>query len=262
MSETSITPASSTIRDHTPATPRLIQFTFSPWSERARWALDHCNVAWQRDEYISTLSTLRVRLATRRFTGKLTVPILMADDTVLTDSWDIARYANTHRQPDRTNLFPEQHKDSIAAWNRKSEEILGTLRIDLLHRMKSDHAAQIESLPDSIPASIKPHARFAGNFACSVLLKKYQDRYAGRAQVEDHLNSLREALAEQGGDYLTGQFSYADIVMCTALQAVTPVDHQRWPIKPAQRQCATDPELSTAYGDLLAWRDRIYHKHR
>lgn len=262
MNETSITPASSNVREHTPTTPRLIQFTFSPWSERARWALDHCSVAWQRDEYISTLSTLRVRLATRRFTGKLTVPILIAGDVILTDSWDIARYANTQRQPDRTNLFPEQHTDHITAWNRKSEEILGTLRIDLLHRMKSDHAAQVESLPDAIPASLKPHARFAGRFACSVLLKKYQDRYTGRAQVEAHLNSLRDALAEQGGDYLLGQFSYADIVMCTALQAVTPVDSDLWPILPAQRRCATDPELSAAYSDLLAWRDRIYQRHR
>jgi len=34
------------------------------------------------------------------------------------------------------------------------------------------------------------------------------------------------------------------------------------PIRPALRRAFKDPELSAEFGDLVAWRDRIYRKYR
>jgi glutathione S-transferase len=46
------------------------------------------------------------------------------------------------------------------------------------------------------------------------------------------------------------------------LQGVVPVSDAYLPIGAATRQAFTQTELGAAYGDLIAWRDGIYARHR
>ena len=74
------------------------------------------------------------------------------------------------------------------------------------------------------------------------------------------LAELRAGLA--GGDHLLGRFTYADIVMATLLQGIAPVADRYIPLGPATRAAWTQPELLRDNADLVAWRDRLYERHR
>jgi glutathione S-transferase len=79
--------------------------------------------------------------------------------------------------------------------------------------------------------------------------------------MERALEELREGLA--GGDYLVAdQLTYADIAMATSLQFVAPVDERYIRLGRASRKAWSEPALSARYADLVAWRDRLYERHR
>ena len=70
---------------------RLITISISHYSEKARWALDHCNVPYE--EEVHTLGGHR--LATRKLGGK-TVPALSSGSCALLDSTPIAMWADAN----------------------------------------------------------------------------------------------------------------------------------------------------------------------
>ena len=71
---------------------------------------------------------------------------------------------------------------------------------------------------------------------------------------------LRAAL--DGREHLLDAFSFADITMATSLQFILPVDDRYIALGPATRDAWTHPTLASEYADLLAWRDRLYARHR
>ncbi len=62
--------------------------------------------------------------------------------------------------------------------------------------------------------------------------------------------------------HLLGSFSYADIVMATLLQGVSPVADRFLALGPATRAAWTREGLAREYADLLEWRDRLYEAKR
>ncbi|MCG8313571.1 MAG: glutathione S-transferase N-terminal domain-containing protein [Pseudomonadales bacterium] len=245
------------------ALPNFIQLPVSPWSEKARWALDHSHVAYESIEYIPTISTLAVRWQTKRFTSKLTIPILINGNDSFSDSWDIARYADLQRAEGIESLFPHDDLEAIEAWNAKSEEILGTLRLGALEQMKQNRQTQINALPDFFPHALRPYLWPVSWLAIQTLSQKYQKEGSHPMDVvEQHLQSLRNSLEKSGNDYILGSFSYADIVMCCSLQMVAPVADEFLVMDAQIREDWSNPQLKEAYQDLVEWRDRIYKKHR
>jgi len=75
------------------------------------------------------------------------------------------------------------------------------------------------------------------------------------------LQTLREAIQPRR-PYLLGLFSYADIVMASSLQAISPVADEYLRLGPATRRVWTCEPLASEFSDLCAWRDEIYAKHR
>jgi glutathione S-transferase len=51
-------------------------------------------------------------------------------------------------------------------------------------------------------------------------------------------------------------------VVSGVLQAVVPVAHEFIRLGPASREAWTNPRLAADYADLVAWRDRLYARHR
>jgi glutathione S-transferase len=45
---------------------KLVALHYSPWSEKARWALDHHGVAYRYEEYKILLGEPKLRLATKK----------------------------------------------------------------------------------------------------------------------------------------------------------------------------------------------------
>ena len=56
--------------------PELVSLSYSPWSEKARWALDHHGIEYRNIAYTPMLGVPRLRMRLRAMRAKITVPIL------------------------------------------------------------------------------------------------------------------------------------------------------------------------------------------
>ena len=74
----------------------LYEIPFSPWSEKARWALQLCGVPYVSRAYQPLISELKLRRMLKRWGGKVTVPVLRDGALVIDGSYEIARYADAH----------------------------------------------------------------------------------------------------------------------------------------------------------------------
>jgi glutathione S-transferase len=229
----------------------------SPWSLKARCALRLCEVPVREHVYIPLIGEPALRLRMARFSGRVTVPVLFTHEGVLSDSFDIAQYAERVGHP--YGLFPVGELEAIRAWNDASERLLRAGRVCSMLRVLDEPEAALESLP-------RAAGRIMGARAARTTVLAFNAKYGirqgseleatARARVE--LDTLRAALAD-GRSYLLGEFSYADVTMALGLQLVQPLSGS--PMGPASMRAATHLELAQAYPDVLAWRDRVHAAH-
>lgn len=241
----------------------LIGLHYSPWSEKARWALQHHHVPYKYREHLILFGMPELWVKTGRL-GDLTVPILVGDGVKLFDSFDIAQYAEAHG--DGAKLFPASEKEAIARYNALSEKALDASRALLLPKIAASPAAAIEHLPSFIPGPLRKMSAPLVKVGLGYIARgfkaraKTNDEHA--AALKKCLEEFRAELKKAGGKYLLGTFSYADIAMATALQYVSAVSDEHLKLRPATRQCWTDHALKKEFADLVEWRDRIYKEHR
>ncbi|MGB1014758.1 MAG: glutathione S-transferase family protein, partial [Nannocystaceae bacterium] len=119
--------------------PILYSLYFSPWSLKARWALDHHGVEYEQREYLPVIGEPLMRLRLRNFTAKITVPILFGTGAPLTDSFAIARYAETIGSGPK--LFPPGRGRDIEAWNQRGETALAAGRLLSMAEILNDPEA-------------------------------------------------------------------------------------------------------------------------
>lgn len=241
---------------------RLVVLPVSPYSERARWALDHHRLAYETVTHVPYLGERRLRKLVGPDKPKATVPVLLTGEATLTDSWDIARFAD--RTGSGTKLIPAEREAEIRDWNVRADDTMARARGLVVAGMMGSRAALDESHPPTMPRFVRPLARPVARRAMRWFARKHgvnpADQAGPRAAVRALLVELRSALG--GRPYLTGSFSYADIVMASALQGVSPVADEYIPLGPATRAVWTQPELAAEFSDLVAWRDRLYERHR
>jgi glutathione S-transferase len=246
--------------------PELLALPFSPWSERARWALDVRNVPYDYRRYQPIVGEPALRVKLRRVRGPVTVPVFTTDDgVVLSDSTDIARWANA--RGDGPALFPSEHDAAIAHFVALSDRALRASRLLALARMLDDPEALTEVVPRELQRIPRLASRIGG-LAIRRTFRKYGGRDftvdARRREVMSVLDELRATLGARRDAEprtLLGTFTYADI---TASQAVVAARPPSFGLKlaPASRRCWTDAELAKSYGDLAAWRDALYDRYR
>jgi glutathione S-transferase len=241
---------------------RLIALHISPWSEKARWALDHHRVRYTVEHYMPMLGEPLLRLRTGRLTGPIGVPVLLDGDGAIFDSFAIARHAE--RNGSGAPLFPTAHLAEITRWNDRSNDALTAGRISVMTRMSTDREAQAEALPSFVPGALRPALAGTSQLIVRYLVSKYsisRDLEGAEAKVAVVLDELRAAL--DGRAYLLdGELTYADIAAAVTLQMVRPVRDAFLRLGPATRACWTTTSLEKRYPDLLEWRDQLYDKHR
>lgn len=240
----------------------LLAISYSPWSEKARWALDFQGIEYRTREYIPMISEPKLRVRLKKWQGSVTVPILFADSDTIGDSLQIAEYADrVGGQPGQ--LFPKQHLDEILGWNESSERAMRAGRALISDRVLSSPEAKKEALPNML--------RSAGSFASPVTnlaVGFFRRKYEIRGPLADQsellcrcLSKLSDALESR--DYLLASgFSYADIAMSTTLQFVMPVSDEFLRLGAATREAWKDAKLAEKFGHLVRWRDQLYEKHR
>lgn len=229
----------------------LVGESFSPWTKKARWALEQCALPYKYQEYTPTLSEPGLRWRMRQWTGSISVPVLFADGTILRGSWNIAQFANQTAGDNRLGNFEEYDY-----WNTLSEAALAQGRTNLVRRIVKNDKALEEALPAFVPTALRQPLRFLARDAVSRLDRKYAHLVEPTA-LYDALAATREALAKSDGDYLSGAFSYADISMATVLEVISPIAEHTPPLGAATQQCWVDDALAAEFADLLEWRDRL-----
>src|SRR5262245_24245928 len=109
------------------AMDRLIGIPNSPWTEKARWALDHHKVPYLFRESLICFGLPLWRLRAGRYRGRRSVPVYRGQSGVLTDSFDIARFAESGGGG--APLFPAGRDEEVDAWNRESETAMASGRV-------------------------------------------------------------------------------------------------------------------------------------
>ncbi len=243
---------------------KLVVLKTSPWSERAKWALDHHGLVYETVQHTPFLGELRLRrLAGGGGKKRVTTPVLVNGDRVFGDSWDIALYAD--REGKGTPLVLLERESEIRRWNDIANEAMGASRTLLVPRLLESGPALDTTLPPFLPRWMRPALRPVTRYATRWFSRKYElhlaDEAAQLSKIRGALEELRRALSKSS-PYLLGTFSYADVVMAIVLQGVVPVADRYFPLEPAMRAAWTRGDLATEFSDLLAWRDLVYDRHR
>ena len=243
-------------------TPTLVVLHVSPWSERAKWALDHHGIAYRLVQHAPFLGERKLRRIVGRREGPVTVPVLVDGERMLSESWDIAMHAD--RVGTGASLIPADREPQIHEWVAVADATSSAGRAIVVSALLRSPAALDESVPPPAPTWIRPLFRPFTRFGTRWFARKYgldiDDTSAAESKVRAGLDRLREGL--RGKDHLLGDFSYADVAMATVLQGIRPVADEYLPLGPATRETWTKPQLAADYEDLLQWRDSLYTRHR
>lgn len=227
--------------------PLLVHISYSPWSLKARLALDLAGLAHERREYLSVVHEPWLRARTGRWTGKVTIPVMITPRGSLDDSLSIAAAVLKD-----TPLWPDDQ--AVRAWDAWSESLLSLGRLHTTHAVADDAEALRASLP-GFARKLGPVGMLVGRAGVSYLLAKYPQ------QVDDLVGEMAPLLAQlddalDGRRFLVGdRLSYADVSAAVGLSFVQAPMALR--LEAASRRHWQVPALADAHPGLLRWRDRV-----
>jgi len=246
----------------------LYGLNVSPWTERARWALDHHAITYTYHEHVPMLGEVLLRRKAG-VKGKASVPLFHDGESAVMGSFEIAKHAEKVGRG--APLFPRDRDAEVAHFNDIAERMTNVGRAWLMKRMMESHEAQKESLPPFMPGAIRGLLASSSKMALKFLMKKHSVPENVDAEVErmliPALDEIRETLGKDtekkngGPSYLLGSsFSFADVAIAASLQVLRP--RAKSNLGPATKEAWTNDRAAKAYEDLLEWRDAIYAKHR
>lgn len=243
-------------------TARLITIPFSHYCEKARWALERCNVKYEEDGHLPLFHYL----ANRRAGASRTVPVVVDGDHLITDSSDIVAWADA-RKPG--TLIPTGEKRTFAlGLEDQFDRQLGpaTRRwayFHLLPRTDLDHVITRGVPPWQVLA-----LKITRPLAVGLLKRGLRIDAAGaersRQKIDETFADVALRIAD-GRRYLTGErFTIADLTFAAlASPILLPREHPFGLPQPEEFPAA-------AREQLLAWRAspagafglRLYAEHR
>jgi glutathione S-transferase len=240
----------------------LIGMYFSPWTERARWALDYHKLLYRYIEYTTLLGQPLLRLKTGKMFSKVSVPLLITSSQRLNDSFDIAKFSDVDSR--NSSLVPAPHVDEIKEWTDSAELALCSARIRATRRISASVEALADRLPGYTPGFLRKALAPMAYVATQYILRKYRLENDGNEQLlrnmDDFFDNAAKAL--NGRQCVFETFSFADIVIATSLQALVPVADRYIYLGAPSRKCMCEPDLATKYSSLVKWRDVVYEQYR
>jgi glutathione S-transferase len=208
------------------STPRrLLTIPISHYCEKARWALQRARLEYVEKRHIQGVH----RVVVKRAGGRATVPVLLCDEGVITESEHIIRYADRQLEPDQ-RLFPEEpglrdEVESLCRWldrglGQDGRRLMYAYMLpqrDLMLRFNNQGVPKWESL-----AMKRFYRRFSewGNRELEIhSASVFEDEMAVRRSFD----VIAERLAD-GRRYLCGdRFTAADLTFaCLASSVILP----------------------------------------
>ena len=235
---------------------------YSPWSEKARWAMDAHGARYREKIYVPMVDTPWLRLKSKRYLERLTIPLLITPDGSYMDSFDIARWS-VGANPEAT-LIPEHAREQIEGWNIRSERMLAAGRALTTQKVAKHRPAWAESVPGPL-RRLGPVAELIARVGIRYLDRKYQlASYTpedSRRVLRENCLALRAGLESHGGTLCDG-FTYADIAMAVTFQFIAPIETDIIKLGTESIGCWSEPELAHEFADLVTWRDTLYATKR
>lgn len=240
--------------------PTLHAASFSPWSEKARWALQWSGAAFDEADYTPLLSEAGFRWKTGNFARAISIPTLTGAGEPIADSMLIARWADR----DAGLLFPADQLEAIEEWNYRCDAALAAGRIIATRRVAGSEPARREALPAPLRGKAYPFFAPLADAGIFYLTRKYgfgeASAEAAEQSIRRTLEAGRTAIAEGRNHTVGDTFTFADIALACSLHFVSP--HPSLKMGSATRACFTQPALADEFADLLAWRDGCYAANR
>ncbi|MEO8876736.1 MAG: glutathione S-transferase [Polyangiaceae bacterium] len=235
----------------------LYSIHHSPWSERARFALLHHEVDFREKEHVPLVGEIPLRFRTGKWSGKISVPLLIDDGKSVQGSLAIAEHLDAYGKG--TPLVPNEKRAEISAFFDEIEDGMCASRERFTHALQTDRAAQQESAPGFLRAigMAGPAVWIGSRF----IVSKYN---ANDGSVEERIRKALTAVRTAVGkkDYVLNAFTFADIVAASLVQSIAPFDQKFLAIPPATRKLWHHDGFAKEFADVIAWRDRLYEKHR
>lgn len=245
--------------------PELLGLPYSPWSEKARWALEARGIAYEKRMYQPLLGELGLRRKLGKWSGVVSVPVLTDDEgRVIPDSADIAKWADG--RGDGPMMFPAGEEAAIERFIALSDRGMAAGRALSLLKLLDDNEGVLEMVPRKLRGV--PGTRALSRAGITRTLRKYEglrDRDAARAALAEVLEEVRAALAKapagSGARTLLGRFTFADVAIAQVLAFVEPPAFGL-KLGNATRRSFSDDALREQFVDLVAWRDALYQAYR
>jgi glutathione S-transferase len=204
---------------------RLLTIPISHFCEKGRWALERAGLEYDEERHVQGVH----RVVSRRAGGAGTLPVLIADEGVFSESEDILRYADAALEPEE-RLFPEEQplRGEVIALCRRFDAGLGPDARRLMYAHMLTRRNELLAVNNQgVPAWEDRFLRVGWP-----LVKRYAARELGIGpttirdddpRVRRELDEVAELLAD-GRPYLCGErFTAADLTFAAlAAAAIIP----------------------------------------
>jgi len=242
--------------------PTLVQFRFSHYNEKARWALDYKGVAHRKRILIPGFHK-----RTLRRLGAKTTPYLIHGDTGYGDSTDIIA-ALENRYPDPA-LYPadlEQRQQALQLEDLFDEKLGPQVRsviffLALAHpeyfaaTFAGHRSSPIKWMYSCAITLIRSGLKKDMNLVLETFEKDLEEIHAVLARIEKQLD---------GGDYLVGNcFSVADLTGAALLSPLClPAESPDLPVGKVPAVITSFVKDLEEQSKVLDWAREMYRRHR
>lgn len=241
----------------------LWQFRFSPYNEKARWALALKGVEYDLHTVLPGPHAGKMR----KLSGQTKTPVLVLDGKVIPNSADIlAALDERFPEPPLMPTDPDQKARILELQRWLDDDIGPRLRRVVLHSMMGAHSYIAETFAGDQSWPLRTLYRAVLPLADGKIRKG--NGINGPADIEDGHRAIVEALdfvasETAGSGYLVGQrFTIADLTAASILAPVVNPDHPAMK-RPEPMPAATSDLLAKYHGHPGAdWVRRIYRDHR
>jgi glutathione S-transferase len=196
---------------------RLVTIPFSHYCEKARWALDRAGIEYDEDPHVPMFAWAPALRAGR----KQTVPVLVADDEVLTDSHDVLGWVD--RRAPHVGLYPKDIASDVEALESLFDRKVGpSARRLAYHAVMKDR----RTVRDLFLREARPWEAAATRALLPAMLGmikrglKIDDAGAARSetQLASALAEVDARLEKSGGPWLFGdRFTAADLTFASLM---------------------------------------------
>lgn len=230
---------------------RLFTFGLSHYCEKARWALDWHGIPFQE---VGWPPGLHMSLARRLGARRSSLPILLADGTLVQGSGDIVDWAEQQATNSDRSLAPTGDPETNSDIEQRADRVLGVHVRRLFYSEVLPHQAHLAK--PWLLLNTSPTHRLIGNLTWPVVRKRMIEGMdtppeaapESRAIVESELDRL-DGMLSGGRRFLAGErFSRVDLTVAALLAPFA---------RPEQADVYCAIALPPALEhDVARWRDR------